>query len=114
MQTFEVGQLLVGMAGEGRAWQEFLRVGAMSMGVYRLRAGEADGQRPHTEDEAYYVLSGRATFRAGEESVPVQAGTVLYVERLAEHRFVDVTEDLTVLVFFAPAEHSLKPGGPPA
>jgi hypothetical protein len=26
------------------------------------------------------------------------------VERDVEHRFVDVAEDLTVLVFFAPAE----------
>ena len=38
----------------------------------------------------------------------VRAGTILFVERNVEHRFFDITEDLTVLVFFAPAEHSLK------
>jgi hypothetical protein len=38
-------------------------------------------------------------------------GSILFVERAAEHRFVDITEDLTVLVFFAPPEGSLKDGG---
>jgi mannose-6-phosphate isomerase-like protein (cupin superfamily) len=78
------------------------------MGVYRLKAGEVDRQSPHTEDEVYYVISGQATFRCGDEQAPVQAGTVLYVERHVEHRFVDVVQDLVVLVFFAPPEHSLN------
>jgi mannose-6-phosphate isomerase-like protein (cupin superfamily) len=111
MREYRLEALLGKMdRGEQRAWHEFLRVPALSMGVYRLRAGEADRQSPHTEDEVYYVVHGRAKFRAGLEEREVEAGTVLYVERLVEHRFFEIREDLTVLVFFAPAEGSLRGG----
>src|SRR4051812_16764933 len=108
MQIFQLQELIADMSATKRAWQEFLRVPALSMGIYHLRAGDTDNQQPHTEDEVYYVISGRAQFRAGSEQRAVHAGTILFVERNVEHRFFDVTEDLTVLVFFAPAEHSLK------
>src|SRR5262245_24293317 len=88
----------------GASWLEFLRVPSMSMGVYHLKAGQTDGQKPHTEDEAYYVIGGRARFACEGETRKVGAGTVIFVERGVEHRFVDVVEDLTVLVFFAPPE----------
>jgi hypothetical protein len=35
---------------------------------------------------------------------------VIFVERAIEHRFLDITEDLTVLVFFAPPEGFLNNG----
>jgi hypothetical protein len=35
---------------------------------------------------------------------------LIFVERSLEHRFFDITEDLTVLVFFAPPEGSLRDG----
>jgi mannose-6-phosphate isomerase-like protein (cupin superfamily) len=108
MQIFQLEELIADMSVNKRAWQEFLRVPALSMGIYRLRAGDTDNQQPHTEDEVYYVISGRAQFRAGSEKRAVEAGTILFVERNVEHRFFGITDDLTVLVFFAPAEHSLK------
>jgi hypothetical protein len=43
--------------------------------------------------------------------VRVQPGSVLFVERLRDHRFVDIELDLTVLVFFAPPEGSRKAQG---
>jgi mannose-6-phosphate isomerase-like protein (cupin superfamily) len=82
------------------------------MGVYQLQAGQEDRQRPHTEDEVYFVVSGRAQFRAGSEVRAVEPGTILFVERLVEHRFFDIAEELTVLVFFAPAEGSAVGGTP--
>jgi mannose-6-phosphate isomerase-like protein (cupin superfamily) len=80
------------------------------MGLYRLRAGQADEQRPHAEDEVYVVVSGKASFWAGGREQAVAPGSVIFVERAAEHRFVDITGDLTVLVFFAPPEGSLQGG----
>ena len=88
-------------------WREILRVPSMSVGVYELKAGDVDEQRPHTEDEVYYVVSGRSKFRAGDEECHVGPGSLLYVGRSLEHRFFDIREDLTVLVLFAPAEGSL-------
>jgi RimJ/RimL family protein N-acetyltransferase len=106
MQTFDLKNVLEDRARAGRAWQEFLRAPSLSMGVYHLRAGQADPQQPHTEDEVYYVVSGRARFRAGAAARDVGPGAVLFVPRGEDHRFFDIAEDLTVLVVFAPAEGS--------
>lgn len=111
MQTFNLNDLVADSERAGHRWREFLRVPSLSMGLYRLKAGQADEQQPHTEDEVYLVVSGKAVFRAGGREQAVAPGTLLFVERAAEHRFVDITEDLTVLVFFAPPEGSLKDGG---
>jgi mannose-6-phosphate isomerase-like protein (cupin superfamily) len=108
MQVFTLEKLLAEQAAAGTPWREFLRVPSLSMGVYQLKAGEVDRQQPHTEDEIYYIVRGRSQFRAGAEVRPVGPGTILFVGRLQEHRFFDISEDLTALVFFAPAEGSLR------
>ena len=111
MQTFDLDSLVAESERGDQRWREFLRAPSLSMGLYRLRAGQADEQQPHTEDEVYVVVSGKASFRASGREQAVGPGSVIFVERAAEHRFVDITEDLTVLVFFAPPEGSLKDGG---
>lgn len=91
-------------AASSKLYREFLRVPAMSAGLYVLPVGATDPQRPHHEDEMYYVVRGRARFRAGDEDREVSAGSVLFVAAEVEHRFYDISEELAVLVFFAPAE----------
>jgi mannose-6-phosphate isomerase-like protein (cupin superfamily) len=110
MQTFDLNDLAAESERGDRRWREFLRLPSLSMGLYLLKARQADEQQPHTEDEVYLVVSGKASFRAGGREQPVAPGSLIFVERAAEHRFVDITEDLTVLVFFAPPEGSLKDG----
>jgi quercetin dioxygenase-like cupin family protein len=110
MQMFDLGRIEAESAQRNQAWLEFLGVPSMSLGLYRLKAGEADPQQPHTEDEVYYVVSGKGSFRAGAEKQAVAPGSLIFVERSAEHRFYDITEDLTVLVFFAPPEGLLNDG----
>ncbi len=87
-----------------KLYREFLRVPSMSAGLYVLAAGAADPQKPHHEDEMYYVVRGCGRFRAGDDDQEVAAGSVLFVAAEVEHRFYDITEELQVLVFFAPAE----------
>jgi mannose-6-phosphate isomerase-like protein (cupin superfamily) len=89
----------------GKRYMEFLRVPAMSAGVYVLPAGGADPQSPHKEDEMYYVVRGRGRMRAGSEDQAVSEGSIIFVAAGVEHRFYDITEELMVLVFFAPAEN---------
>lgn len=108
MQFFNLDDLVSESEVNNQRWNEFLRVASLSMGLYRLAAGQIDEQRPHTEDEVYYVVSGNASFHSNGQHQAVAAGTIIFVERLVEHRFFDITEDLTVLVFFAPPEFSLK------
>ena len=105
---FHIDELARERAGRGKLYLEFLRVPAMSAGVYVLVAGARDPQKPHHEDELYYVVRGRAQMQIGSgqsaEHSEVRAGSVIFVEAEREHRFYDVTEELEVLVFFAPAE----------
>ena len=78
----------------------------MSAGLYVLAAGATDKQKPHAEDEVYYVIEGSATFTAGGEERDVKAGSIIYVPARIEHRFHEIREELRVLVFFAPAEYT--------
>jgi quercetin dioxygenase-like cupin family protein len=91
-------------AQNAKLYREFLRVPSMSGGLYVLPAGATDTQRPHHEDEMYYVVRGHARFHAGEDDREVSAGSVLFVAAEVEHHFYDITEERAVLVFFAPAE----------
>jgi mannose-6-phosphate isomerase-like protein (cupin superfamily) len=87
-----------------KRYLEFLRIPAMSAGIYVLSAGETDPQSPHKQDEMYYVVRGRARMSVGGETQLVSAGSVVFVEAGLQHRFHDIEEELTILVFFAPAE----------
>jgi mannose-6-phosphate isomerase-like protein (cupin superfamily) len=89
---------------KGMPYLEFWRVPAMSAGVYVLAAGSTDTQSPHQQDEMYYVVQGRARMRAGSEDQLVKEGSVIFVAAEVDHLFHDIQEELTVLVFFAPAE----------
>ena len=87
-----------------KPYLEFLRAESMSAGLYVLAAGATDMQRPHHQDEMYYVVKGLARFKAGGQDQQVSAGSVVFVAAEVEHRFYDIEEELHVLVFFAPAE----------
>ena len=91
-------------AQAGKLYQEFLRVPAMSAGVYVLAAGASDPQKPHHEDELYYVVRGRAKMLVASEEQVVKAGSVIFVPAKVEHRFFDIAEELELLVLFVPAE----------
>lgn len=106
METFDLADLSTAARDSGEEYLEFIRRDSLSAGIYRLAAGQEDTQTPHSEDELYYVASGRARMRVGSEIAPVGAGTVIFVAAHQEHQFVDITEDLDILVFFAPAEGS--------
>jgi mannose-6-phosphate isomerase-like protein (cupin superfamily) len=104
--------------GEQAHWAEQFRVADLSVGTYSIPAGQPDEQTPHTEDEIYVVTAGRAAIDSGGSRAAVGPGAVIYVPAGEEHRFTDVTEDLALLVFFAPAEYARAdadgPGhGPP-
>lgn len=108
MQAHELSDIIQQRAATGESWLEFLRVPTLSMGLYVLKAGALDGQQPHTEDEVYYVVSGRGLIRVADEDRAVTAGSIIFVAANVEHRFHTISEDLSVLVFFAPAEYTNK------
>jgi mannose-6-phosphate isomerase-like protein (cupin superfamily) len=90
-------------------YTEHLRVPDLSFGTYRLPAGGVDEQTPHTEDEVYVVTAGRGRIITPSGTADVGPGSVIFVPANEEHRFVDITEDLTLLVLFGPAEYARDP-----
>ena len=90
-----------------RVYQEFLRVPLLSLGLYRHEAGASVPQEPHTEDEVYFVISGRGVIEIDGTDHAVANGSLVYVPAGVAHHFHLVTEPLQVLVAFAPAEGSM-------
>jgi mannose-6-phosphate isomerase-like protein (cupin superfamily) len=112
MFVFDIDAVRRAMEAMDSGWKEFMRVEGMSAGVYRLKAGEQDRQKPHTEDEIYFLTKGRAKFMAGENIQDVAAGSIIYVEARRDHRFIDIVEDIEALVIFTPAEGSAAARSP--
>ena len=104
LEAYDLAEVTARHAAAGKPYLEFLRRPELSVGLYVLPGGGTDGQGPHNEDEVYVVQSGRATLVVGDERRPVGPGTVAFVARHVEHRFVDLEGELRVLVFFAPAD----------
>ena len=100
-QAFDIDDVRAMREEHGRPWQEFLRVPDLFAGLYEIPAGGEDTQRPHDADEVYYVVDGRGTLVVGDDRYEAGPGSVIYVAKERDHRFVDITEDLSVLVFFA-------------
>jgi mannose-6-phosphate isomerase-like protein (cupin superfamily) len=106
VDAHELADLAARRAALGRPYLEFITVPDLSVGLYVLAPGEPDRQQPHTEDEVYHVVAGRARITVGSEVRDVRSGSVVFVEAGVPHRFHDVAEELTILVVFGPAEGS--------
>jgi mannose-6-phosphate isomerase-like protein (cupin superfamily) len=106
MDAFELADVAAEREAAGQPYLEFITVPDLSVGLYVLAVGQPDLQRPHTEDEVYYVVSGRGRITVGEDVRDVRRGSIVFVAATVPHRFHDITEDLTLLVAFGPAEGS--------
>lgn len=113
MQPFTIAALREQRAQTDNPYLEFLHVPSMSAGVYELGVGEEDKQQPHTEDELYYIVAGQAMLLVADENVPVAVGSMVFVPANVVHRFYSITEPLTIVVFFAPAEYTHRDSLPP-
>lgn len=102
MQNLSIKELILEHGDSENPYHEFLRVPAVSAGLYMLKAGATD------EDELYYTVEGRAFLTVGEEVTLFGPGSLVFVKAYEEHRFHTTSEDLSVLVFFAPAEYSTR------
>ena len=108
MDAFDMSEILGGHKQNGELYHEFFKADRLSVGLYVLGVGATDPQTPHTEDEIYYIVSGAGTIEVAGENRPVSAGSVIYVDAHVDHRFHSITEELSVIVVFAPPRHSLR------
>jgi mannose-6-phosphate isomerase-like protein (cupin superfamily) len=91
---------------ESTHFVEHLRRPDMSVDTYSIPAGAVDDQSPHTEDEIYVVTAGRARIVTPGGGADVRPGDVIFVPAGVDHHFADITEDLALIVVFAPAYRS--------
>lgn len=89
-------------SGQQNRFEELLSVAALSVGAYQVPASGSDDQIPHSVDEVYVVMAGSGRLTTGGQTYDVTAGDVLYVPAEEPHRFHDITQDLQLVVVFAP------------
>lgn len=99
-KDFDLAKLVERAETRGTPYLEFLRMPQLSCGIYSLKSGAVDTQSSHDEDEVYFVLKGRATIILDGQEKALGPGTILYVPADTPHEFVDIEDDLSLLVFF--------------
>ena len=102
MEAFDLHEVIENHGEAGRLYHEFLVAPHLSMGLYVLPAGQADPQSPYTEDEIYVVVKGQGMVQVDGEDRPLKPGSIVYVGQEVAHHFHSITEELTLLVVFAP------------
>ena len=61
-------------------------------------------QSPHDQDELYFAVRGRGVLLHNGKRDAFEAGDLLFVSALTEHRFEDFSEDLLIWrVFYGPS-----------
>ena len=109
MEAFEIPELdPQPRDSDGHGYVDFLASDKLSVGLSIWPKGKPDRQKPHREDEVYYVISGRAKISVAGEDRPVKPGSLVFVATGVEHHFHEIEEDLRVLVFWAPP-HAAQP-----
>lgn len=109
MQVVDMADILAKHRKTKRAYTPFFRVPSMNCGIYSLKKGAGDAQPPHREDEVYYVLKGKAKMQSDGREEPVVPGSFVFVAAGEAHRFVEIEEDLELLVFFSSGALQKKP-----
>ena len=75
-----------------------MKHGDMSVEYYAPKI--KDLQTPHTQDELYFIASGKSMFMRENEKVMCQAGDVLFVPAGMIHRFENFSDDFATWVVF--------------
>ena len=99
-KNFDLAELVAKSEQRGSPYLEFLRVPQLSAGIYHLDRSARDTQSAHDEDEVYFVLKGNARMIVDGKDTAIQPGSIIYVPADTAHEFVDIVEDLALLVFF--------------
>ncbi len=85
---------------------ELFRKGEVSIELYAPEG--LDLQKPHLQDEVYFIISGTGIFNLDGERCPFKPNDLIYVPAGKEHRFENFTEDFkTWVLFFGPKMEAL-------
>ncbi|HUR41859.1 MAG TPA: cupin domain-containing protein [Verrucomicrobiae bacterium] len=82
----------------GQRWVTLLKHGNIELEYYAPQ--EVDPQQPHTRDEVYFIVAGRATFVMNGERREVSPGEVLLAPCGVPHRFEQISVDFATWAIF--------------
>ena len=99
--SFKIDAINEKRLSEGGPYLSFINEKSLKTGLYVLPKGSEDKQSPHELDEVYYIIEGKSKFFVNGDTVGVSPGDVIFVKARIEHRFVDIEQDLKILVFFS-------------
>lgn len=85
-----------------------MRHGSMRVEYFAPRI--KDFQTPHTQDELYFIISGKASFFRENSHISCMTGDVLFVPAGMVHRFENFSDDFATWVVFYGPEGGEKPG----
>jgi quercetin dioxygenase-like cupin family protein len=100
MSHFQTEELVEQLEQDEANHLEVLDEESLTVEISRYSEGEYPPGNVHDEDELYYILSGAGTVEVADEMHSIEGGDVVYVERGTEHGFVEVDEDITVVIAF--------------
>lgn len=100
LASFHIDSLLTKLQKTDNPWLPFMIGENVLAGIYTVKAGTEDRQRPHNTDEIYYVVQGKAKFKVEEEVTDAVPGSIIFVKAAKIHSFFEIEEDLVLLVFF--------------
>jgi len=100
IQNFKIpiATALKQLAESNNEFVQLFSRGALQMELYK--PDKIDKQHPHSRDEIYVIVSGKAMFYNEGIVVEVTANDCLHVPAFAEHRFLNFSDDFVTWVFF--------------
>jgi len=102
--AFDFADIAAENAKTDGAWFKFFENNTMFAGCYQLPARGVDTQPVHVLDELYFVTNGKARLVAGDQIYDAGPGSTFFVKAGIPHKFIEIEEDLQVLVFFSKAD----------
>ena len=102
--SFKIDEIDQQRINKGGPYLSFLNERSLKTGLYVLPRGTEDKQNPHELDEVYYIIEGKSKFVVDGDQIDVNPGDTIFVKAKIEHRFIEIEEDLKILVFFSEFE----------
>lgn len=100
-ESFSVSSIKAVSASQNATFFVAQADSSFRMGLLNAPVGSTVGMVTHRDNAVYYVAAGSAEFRVSGDTIPVEAGSVVFMPGDTEHRIRDVTAELDVVVFLA-------------
>jgi mannose-6-phosphate isomerase-like protein (cupin superfamily) len=80
---------------------DFLQTHSFDVGILVLKPGQKDIQKPHSQDELYYIIEGNGFIEIGNTTRSFHSGSCIFIPSNTHHRFFDNISRIVVLYVFS-------------